>query len=822
MLDRSLNQIANIDHDLAQQVAAFGWVTDGVTGEEWIPLAVIRDIAKVDVEMAKLTSLQPWLADGITKYELIGLDRLNRIAQHDLEFAKLILDQSFMDLPFRQRDASALDGLFQLLTGRGRNVMAMVASQPWFEDGLDDLEAVLLQVLREVNDDLLHALAKTHYIASLPIKLPATGDITLVVVRHTPFPGDDETFAAMEEGARAIDAFTQTPFEVNDLVLLVNEPGIWQRASGSVVGGWEPGYDDRQIIVHNPAVFGWSSDKYKGIIYHELGHLYMLAGPRWLVEGAAEFFRAYIRDKTGAESIHQRLVHLHSYEASPSELPGVGCGKKNLQQHLDDWRPNNCDYYLGEVFLLGMYTAIGAEGASEALRDLQMQTTTYRSGAHEDLIYQVFEKNTPSGKEDAFKAAYQRYHGGPINTLPPPTQNQRASLVALYNSTLGANWKKNANWLTDMSLGTWYGVITGVGELVTGLAIHNNDLAGGLPSELGNLTNLKELNLSLNDLTGEIPSELGGLVNLKELDLSGNDLTGEIPHDLAGLTNLEGLDLSDNQLSGEISPELARLPNLQRLYLFNNQLSGRIPAQLAKLPNLLGLHLRDNRLSGEIPSELGNLTKLRRLQLSGNQLSGQIPPELGNLTNLTVALDLSRNQLSGRIPLELSRLTSVSRFDLSENRLEGEISSELGGLANVRGLDLSGNHLSGEIPKPLGSLSELSELDLSGNQLGGNIPKELGSLSKLWTLDLSDNHLSGEIPSELGHFKHLHVLDLSNNQLTDKIPPELGSLPNLKELLLGGNRLTGCIPIELRNVPTNDFEELSMPFCDVASAGKGS
>ena len=781
---------------------------------------MIRDIANIDVEMAKKTSLQPWLADGVTEIELGGLSRLQLIAQHDLEFAKRVLDEPFMALPFRQRDETALNGLYELLDFRGRNVFEAVASQPWFEDGLDDLEAVLLHVLTTVNDGLLQALVDTHYVASQSINLPLTGEIDLIVIRHTPFPTDDETFSAMTEGTRVIETFTQTPFVIDDLVVLINEPGIWRRSSGSVVGHRGPGYDARHIIVHNPAATGWLSNQYKGVIYHELGHLYALSGPRWLVEGTAEFFRTYIRNETGIESIDQRLEYLRSYEHSPSELP-VGCNKKNLQQHLADWKPNNCDYYLGETFLLGMHKAIGPEGVSAALNDLRTHGLRYGLSPRDDLIYQAFEKHTPIGQEDSFQAAYQRYHGGSIIELLPVVANRRNYLMELYESARGTNWTENVNWLNEGPLGEWYGVITDFSGRVTGLALSQNDLSGEITSGIGNLVNLGQLNLSTNRITGGIPPELGGLVSLKELDLSGNGLSGQIPGELANLTKLESLFLGNNQLSGDIPPELARLTKLERLYLHNNQLSGKIPEEFTNFSNLLGLQLRENRLSGRIPPELGQLTTLRRLELSENQLSGQIPAELGNLTEIE-RLTLAGNQLIGKIPLELVQLTSLTILDLSENLLEGTIPSELENLSKLRRLELRGNQLSGEIPKQLGNLIDMSLLDISENQLIGSIPKSLGNLSKLWTLDLSDNQLIGEIPTELSHFKFLTSLDLSNNQLTGDIPPDLGSLPNLKKLLLGGNRLTGCIPVDLRNVPTNDFEDLSIPFCDSGHAGNGN
>ena len=731
---------------------------------------IFREIAKLDVEMAKLITLQPWLADDVTAYELYGMVYLLRIAQQDLEMAKLILDQPFMAPPFRHRDAFGLEGLANLVSqSPERNVMETVAAQPWFRDGLDDLEIALLALMGSyIDDNFRRALIETHYIASLPAKLPLTGDVEFIVIRHTPFPPDDETLVAMEESAGAIEEFTDTPFPLNDVILLVVEPDIWPRVSGSVIGGSSPedGYYARYILVNDPRVFG-DTDRYKGVIYHELGHLYHLSGPRWLVEGTAEFLRSYTRSRIGVESIDQRLAYLQSHESHAS------CDKENLQQHLNDWRPNYCDYYLGELFLLGMYTTIGADGVSAALRDLQTLTILYRSGANADLIYQVFEKHTPPGLEDAFKAAYRLYHGGPIITLPPASPNRRALLTKLYEAARGADWTHNANWLSDAPLGTWYGVITDAGDRVTGLV------------------------LTYNDLIGQIPSELGGLTNLKELSLENNDLVGEMPPELGNLSNLETLNLGDNDLSGEIPSTLASLASLEAMYLYGNQLNGEIPSELARLQSLLGLHLRDNQLSGEIPSALGNLVGLRRLNLGGNELSGEIPPELGDLINLTVSFDLSRNQLIGGIPPALGKLTTVSRFDLSENQLTGEIPSELG------------------------NLGELSALNLSNNQLTGGIPRELGlgnPTTSFWRLNLSDNQLTGQIPPELGNLIGLMELNLSNNQLTGNIPRALEGLSHLRELRLGGNMLTGCIPAGLRGVPDNDFSTLGLPFCDAASS----
>jgi len=105
------------------------------------------------------------------------------------------------------------------------------------------------------------------------------------------------------------------------------------------------------------------------------------------------------------------------------------------------------------------------------------------------------------------------------------------ALVALYESTNGANWKYQKGWNVTNTPCSWDRVSCDGGH-VSALELYENQLTGEIPSELGNLSNLTGLDLSGNPLTGEIPSELGKLSNLECLYLYSNQLTGEIPSEL--------------------------------------------------------------------------------------------------------------------------------------------------------------------------------------------------------------------------------------------------------------------------------------------------
>ena len=60
---------------------------------------------------------------------------------------------------------------------------------------------------------------------------------------------------------------------------------------------------------------------------------------------------------------------------------------------------------------------------------------------------------------------------------------------------------------------------------------------------MGNLANLKWLYLHENQLSGEIPPELGKLSKLERLYLGGNRLTGCIPRSLRDVPNNDLADL---------------------------------------------------------------------------------------------------------------------------------------------------------------------------------------------------------------------------------------------------------------------------------------
>ncbi|XP_024515352.1 LRR receptor-like serine/threonine-protein kinase GSO1 [Selaginella moellendorffii] len=402
--------------------------------------------------------------------------------------------------------------------------------------------------------------------------------------------------------------------------------------------------------------------------------------------------------------------------------------------------------------------------------------------------------------------------------------NDAYSLMGFKSQIWNDPYASLSNWKVDPAVGHacfWNGIKCAdlTAYRVSSIQLTGLSLVGPVASNIGALSELRELNLSNNGFTGAIPAAIGQCTKLTVLDLSHNAMSAVIPNELGSVVSLQKIYLGYNQFVGtlmfpssltamtDLSVEhnnfngypldiLVNLKNIVSLNLGSNTFSGVIDSKDLTHFNstLKELLLGSNLFQGPVPSTLSYLVGLEKLDLGGNNLTGDVPVEIQFCPNLYY-VNMSYNQLTGVIPTVYNKLQSLSVLDLRGNAITGTINMGIMGCTNLTDLRLGENQLNGTIPGGFGNLAYLSYLDLSGNRLTGKIPAEIASLS-LKTLNLSSNLLRGAL---LEFSSSLVELDLAENNFVGSIPQVYDSLPSLEFLSLAYNSLTGEIPSQLGN-----------------------
>ena len=80
------------------------------------------------------------------------------------------------------------------------------------------------------------------------------------------------------------------------------------------------------------------------------------------------------------------------------------------------------------------------------------------------------------------------------------------------------------NWSRNLAMSSWNGIrLSGSPKRVRYLLVTDEDLDGSIPALLGNLSELRRIDLDENSLTGQIPPQLGNLKKLTHLYLFDNE-----------------------------------------------------------------------------------------------------------------------------------------------------------------------------------------------------------------------------------------------------------------------------------------------------------
>ena len=214
----------------------------------------------------------------------------------------------------------------------------------------------------------------------------------------------------------------------------------------------------------------------------------------------------------------------------------------------------------------------------------------------------------------------------------------RAALMAIWD-TFGQS-SLLRKWGTRSSLRKWEGVKVDDQGRVIELSVPWDELlshphfdpprGAPLPAEIGNLTQLRVLDILT---TGALPPEIGNLRMLKHLNIlvwTGPDVVNTIPEEWGQLTQLRYMQIKCSGCVGSIPASFGNLRNLEHLVMVAHNMTGPIPEGLGDLSRLKVLDLHDMvKLSGSLPTSLDNLGALEVFRVRSNNFIGPFP----NFTN---------------------------------------------------------------------------------------------------------------------------------------------------------------------------------------------
>lgn len=151
---------------------------------------------------------------------------------------------------------------------------------------------------------------------------------------------------------------------------------------------------------------------------------------------------------------------------------------------------------------------------------------------------------------------------------------RRFILAFLFEVWGGMNWKVRDGWLSLVDECTWYGIVCGEGKTLDSILLSNNSLVGQLAPAFPFLTDLATVSLDGNDFHGSaLPSDVGSMTNLRNLRLNATGIHGAIPRQLFNLSKtLEYVDVADNWITGTIPSMVGKLRHIRTYEPLGRQL----------------------------------------------------------------------------------------------------------------------------------------------------------------------------------------------------------------------------------------------------------
>ncbi len=369
----------------------------------------------------------------------------------------------------------------------------------------------------------------------------------------------------------------------------------------------------------------------------------------------------------------------------------------------------------------------------------------------------------------------------------------RQALIDFYNSTDGASWTNNTNWLTG-PIETWEGVRV-ENCRVTELRLSGNNISGTIPSSFKNLTGLKRLSIRNNTISGIL--DITEMPSLLHLYVSNNNLTD--------------IRFGNNNL-------------LQRVHIQDNPFVSGKTIDISAMRGLIDFRAARLNLGGLTVS--GDYNRLLYFIISENQIPGTL--DISRMPNLILCY-AHDNQFTN---FNIGIGEALSRFYFYNNPVAAGKTMDISGMRKLLDFRVQGLGLNQLIMS--GTYDEMLYFIIRDNQIGGTL--DISMMPKLRLCYAFNNQFTdfrlGSHP-ELGRFYFYNnpvvpgkTMDISSmRKLLDFRVQGLG----LSELIMSGsydemlyfivkdNQIGGTLDISMMpkvilcNAENNFYDDLILP-----------
>tara|TARA_B100000315_G_scaffold73723_1_gene67318 strand:- start:1516 stop:3111 length:1596 start_codon:yes stop_codon:yes gene_type:complete len=442
-----LQGLAAIDAESATDVGFMPWLNDDIKEQEWQAIQHLQTIVRHDPQLLQTLRRMNWFIEDISVAEAERLENFSKIVdpqgngsgigagvasqiaqlrwftreiagayQNQLmgELAVLLardlaLGAQVVEMPLMVESIESHDvGLVRTLNElRGENLTSLT-SQQWFEDGVDDDEAIVATILPSQvyrSPENFRRLLNASFVEKGSTSLPLAGEVNFAIVRVSS-GGNSEIMPHLIESAHHIEGYMGFAQPIDEVILLIGAPGGERPLAGVNLGG--------SFIVIRPELDVCCSRP--GTTFaHELIHFYPASTysgtPPWFAEGGTRYlsYVVYVRMFGGyftrsntsclADSIQQLLDH----EAE------VGFAQHKASAYF------TCNYSLGRGLLDDLVDALGPNPFEEAWQEIQ-QIAREGLFVTDAEIHDIFLRHTTSDRLTLFKSAYAIWHGGDFDS----------------------------------------------------------------------------------------------------------------------------------------------------------------------------------------------------------------------------------------------------------------------------------------------------------------------------------------------------------------------------------------------------------------------